>query len=83
MDNIKNGVAKQLAATTPLPAPAAAMIVEHCGYQLEHRGYLEDFEQALLVRVARFAVAPAPVAPPARKRREIFKSAFVARRRIF
>jgi hypothetical protein len=81
MDSFKEGVAKHLAATTPLPAPAAALVVEHCGYQLEHRGYLEDFEQALLVRVARFAVGP-PVAP-ARKRREIFKSAFGARKRIF
>jgi hypothetical protein len=55
MNSFTQGVARQLAATTPLAPAQAELVVEHCGYQLEHRGFLYDFEQALLLRVARFA----------------------------
>ena len=53
--NIDKQVAHHLAALTPLPAGKAAGILSHCSYMLDKRGYLYDFEQVLLLRVAQQA----------------------------
>jgi hypothetical protein len=45
--------AHHLTTAVPLPATKVATITAHCSYMLEHRGHLEDFEQVLLLRVAR------------------------------
>lgn len=40
-----------------LPPAKAALVLEHCTYQLRHRGFLYDFEQVLLLRVAQAITA--------------------------
>lgn len=58
--NIDKRVAHHLATLTSLPAGKAAIILSHCSYMLDKRGYLYDFEQVLLLRVAQQATLARP-----------------------
>ncbi len=57
---LQAGLARHLAATTPLPAASAQLVLQHCDNKLQGLGYLEDFEQVLLLRVAKYPPVPAP-----------------------